>query len=197
MEQHESPADFGKGPQAEVRRWLMELSLAEKRDKDWRDLGKKIWDIYRGKGRRKNSFNILWSNTETLAPAIFNSAPQPNVRRRFKDADPVGKVVSTVLERCLEFQTDTEQFMSNMGLDVLDMLLPGRGVSRIRYVPSLVQVGGPRVSRPKTPTKRSCRATTTSWLGSRSASSMSSGMISGMARARHGLRCSGWPFAID
>lgn len=146
MENHQTPADFGKGPQGEVRRWLMELRLADKREKDWRELGKKIWDRYRGKGRKRNSFNILWSNTETLAPAVFNSPPQPNVRRRFKDADPVGKVVSEVLERCLSFQTDTEQFMTAVGQDVLDMLLPGRGVSRIRYVPSLVQVGGPSES---------------------------------------------------
>lgn len=143
MENHESPADFGKGSQGEVRRWLMELTLADKRDKDYRESGKKIWDVYRGKARKRNSFNILWSNTETLAPAVFNSPPQPNVRRRFKDADPVGKVVSTVLERCLEFQTDTEPFMSAVSLDVLDMLLPGRGVSRIRYVPSIVPSAAP------------------------------------------------------
>ncbi len=137
----ESPEDFGNNPQGEVRRWLMELSLSDKREKDFRELGKKIWDKYRGKGRKKNSFNILWSNTETLAPAVFNSPPQPNVRRRFKDADPVGKLVSTVLERCLEFQTDNEQFMSAISMDVLDTLLPGRGTSRIRYVPSVVQTG--------------------------------------------------------
>ncbi|MBN9410840.1 MAG: hypothetical protein J0H69_16965 [Burkholderiales bacterium] len=142
-ETYEREQDFGPGKKGLVRRWLMELSLAEKRDKDFRQVGKKVWDQYRGKGRRKNSFNILWSNTETLAPAVFNSPPVPNVRRRFKDADLVGKWASQYLERCLAFQTDTEPFVHNIKQDVLDMLLPGRGIGRVRYVPSLVQVGTP------------------------------------------------------
>lgn len=144
METYQTPADFGNEPKGIVRRWMMELKLADKREEDFIKTGKKIWDVYRGKGRKKNSFNILWSNTETLKPALFNSPPEPNVRRRFKDADPVGKVGSEVLERCLSFQTDTEPFYSAIELDVLDMLLPGRGLSRIRYVPSLVQVGTPQ-----------------------------------------------------
>lgn len=142
-ETYQTPTDFGTDPEGIVRRWVMELKLADKRDDDFLKTGKKVWDVYRGKGRKKNSFNVLWSNTETLAPAVFNSPPQPNVRRRFKDKDPVGKVASEMLERCLTFQTDTEPFMSAVADDVLDMLLPGRGVSRIRYVPSLVQVGTP------------------------------------------------------
>jgi len=134
----DTKADFGKGPNAVVRRWLKELDLAEKTEKDWREVGEKIWKRYRGTQRRKNSFNILWSNTETLAPALFNTPPSPDVRRRFRDDDPVGKITSQILERCLEFQTDTEQFMGCVKQDVLDAILPGRGVSRIKYVPALV-----------------------------------------------------------
>ena len=131
-----TPADFGSGPAAEVRRWLKELDLADASEKDWRTTSEKIWKRYRSRQRKKNSFNILWSNTETLAPALFNTPPSPDVRRRFRDDDPVGKAVSTLLERCLEFQTDTENFMNAMKQDVLDAILPGRGVSRVKYVPS-------------------------------------------------------------
>lgn len=133
----EKPSDFGPGPAAEVRRWLKELDLAEKTEKKWREQGDKIWKRYRGTARRRNSFNILWSNTEVLAPALFNTPPSPDVRRRYRDADPVGKAVSQLLERCLEFQTDTEGFMSCIKADVLDAILPGRGVSRVKYVPSM------------------------------------------------------------
>lgn len=132
----DKPSDFGTGPGAEVRRWLKELDLADSTEKDWRSTSEKIWKRYRGRQRRKNSFNILWSNTETLAPALFNTPPSPDVRRRFRDEDPVGKAVSTLLERCLEFQTDTEQFMHAIKQDVLDACLPGRGVSRVKYVPA-------------------------------------------------------------
>lgn len=136
MNTTDTPADFGPGEKGEVRRWLKELELASKVEKEWRDTALQIYDRYRGKKRRRNSFNILWSNTETLAPALYNSPPKPDVRRRFKDADPVGKVVAQMLERCLEFQTDTGPFAESVKADVLDMLLPGRGVSRVRYVPS-------------------------------------------------------------
>lgn len=131
-----TPADFGTGPAAEVRRWLKELDLADASEKDWRNTAEKIWKRYRSRQRRKNSFNILWSNTETLAPALFNTPPAPDVRRRFRDDDPVGKAVSTLLERCLEFQTDTEGFMTSIKQDVLDAILPGRGLSRVKYCPS-------------------------------------------------------------
>jgi hypothetical protein len=137
----ETTEDFGKGDQAIQRRWLLELKLADKRESDWRKQSKLIIDRYRGKNRKKNSFNILWSNTETLMPAIYSSLPKPDVRRRFKDADPVGKAVSDVLSRALEFQIDIEQFDTSLKHDLLDMLLTGRGVSRIRYVPSLKQLG--------------------------------------------------------
>lgn len=130
------PSDFGTGPSAEVRRWLKEIDLADKSEQDWRASGEKILKRYRSRQRRKNSFNILWSNTETLAPALFNTPPAPDVRRRFRDDDPVGKAVSQLLERCLEFQVDTEQFMHAIKQDVLDAILPGRGVSRVKYVPA-------------------------------------------------------------
>src|SRR3954468_1301073 len=136
----EKPSDFGAGPNADVRRWLKELDLAEKTEKKWRDQVEKIWRRYRGTARKKNSFNILWSNTEVLLPALFNSPPSPDVRRRYRDADPVGKVVSQLMERCLEFQMDTEAFMACIKADVLDAILPGRGVSRVKYVPSMAPV---------------------------------------------------------
>lgn len=126
-------------PEAEVRRWILELELADKREKDWRKNAKGIYDRYRGVARKKNSFNILWANTEVMRPAMYNSTPKPDVRRRFRDADPLGKAVSEVLERGLTFAVDDADFDSAIKFDVLDMLLPGRGISRVRYIPSIKQ----------------------------------------------------------
>ena len=137
----ERPSDLGSSPQSVVKRWLLELKLADKREKDWRKSVEKIWDRYRQKSSKKNSFNILWSNTETLRPAVYNSLPQPDVRRRYKDADPMGKAVSEVLKRSLSYGLDTQDFDGTMKHAVLDMLLPGRAVVRVRYVPDIVQVG--------------------------------------------------------
>src|SRR5215471_18691790 len=91
----DTPKDFGTGPQAEVRRWLVELKLARKRMDDWRKGSKKLWDLYHGTraGRKRNSYNVLYANTEILSPAVYNSLPTPDIRRRFGDADPMGKAV--------------------------------------------------------------------------------------------------------
>ena len=139
--QNERKEDLGDGDKGIQRRWMLELKLSDKREAEWRKTAKATIDRYRGRNRKKNSFNILWSNTETLMPAVYNSLPQPNVRRRFKDEDPVGKAVSDILSRSLEFSVDIEQFDTAIKHSLLDMLLTGRGVNRIRYVPSFEQVG--------------------------------------------------------
>lgn len=124
----------------DARRWKKELQLASKREKTWRERSERIVERYRGEEKKKNRFNVLWSNTEILRPAYYNSKPSPDVRRRFRDADPVGKAVSEVLERSLIVVTDGSSTDASLKNDVLDGLLCGRGVSRVRYVPKLTQV---------------------------------------------------------
>ena len=137
----ERASDIENDSKGIVRRWILELNLADKREKDWRGKADKIWSRYRQNDVKKHSFNILWANTETLRPAVYNSLPQPDVRRRFKDADPLGKAVSETLKRSLEYGLDTSDFDASIKATVLDLLLPGRGVARVRYVPSFIQVG--------------------------------------------------------
>jgi hypothetical protein len=118
-----------------VRRWLLEIKLASKREKDWREKAVAILDKYRGKDRKKNSFNILWANTEVLRPALYNSTPKPDVRRRFRQNDMLGKAVAEVAERSLSYCIDAYDLDNCVKNDVLDALLPGRGLSRVRYIP--------------------------------------------------------------
>ena len=118
----------------EARRWKRELDIAGRREKDWRTEGEKIVSRYRGEERKKGRYNVLWSNTEILRPSLYNSPAKPDVRRRFRDADPLGKAVSTVLERCLDIIVEGPDVESSIKNDVLDGLLAGRGVTRIRYV---------------------------------------------------------------
>jgi hypothetical protein len=139
----DSAKDFGRGPQAEYRRWMVELSLAKKRMKPWREKCKKMFDLYHGTStaRKKNSYNALYANTEILAPSVYNSLPTPDTRRRFANDDPLGKAVSEVINRSLTFNCETTGFDTEIKCDVLDMLIIGRGISRVRYIPDLVQVG--------------------------------------------------------
>jgi len=84
-------------------------------------------------------FNILWSNVQTIQPAIFARLPRPDVSRRFRDNDPIGRVASMMLERALEFEIEHYgDYKSAMNNTVLDRLLGGRGVSWVRYEPHIV-----------------------------------------------------------
>jgi hypothetical protein len=138
----ETKTDLGKSPEAQARRWKLELKLAGKRESKWREKVKDIYKTYAPETAATNSFNILWTNTETLRQSVYNSLPEPQVRRRYTDADPVGKAVSEVLTRSLEFAQETYDFDAVIKGDVLAMLLPGRSVSRVRYVPDIKQIGG-------------------------------------------------------
>lgn len=126
----------------DASKWKRELDLSSRREKDWRSDGDKIIKRYRGEERKKSRFNVLWSNTEILRASIYNSRPNPDVRRRFRDNDPTGKAVSEILERCLMVLVDGYDFDCMMKNDALDGLLPGRGVSRVRYIASIAQTGG-------------------------------------------------------
>jgi len=139
---------YGDSPEDLVKYWLDELEDSDKTEKDWRDDAKSVVDIYRGEDvaatavnsdgqkMRRNTFNILWSNIETLKPAIYNKTPVPNVQRRFKDEDQLGRAVAQVLERSLEFMVDANDLDAPMSDAVDDYLLVGRGVTRVRYVPT-------------------------------------------------------------
>lgn len=121
-----------------VIHWLNEISDAKKREKDYRKEGERILKIYGGEKKNEVPFNILYSNTETLEPALYSNTPRPVVQRRFKDEDPLGKASAHAGQRGLEFLLDTnvegyETFDDGMNAAVLDALLPGRGITCIKY----------------------------------------------------------------
>ena len=123
--------------------WYNTIMGYEKAYKRWEGRADKIIRRYKDDSRYDRNpnarFNILWSNVQTITPAIFARLPRPDVSRRFRDNDPIGRVASMMLERALEFEiehyTDYKSAMSNA---VLDRLLGGRGVSWVRYEPHIV-----------------------------------------------------------
>ena len=122
--------------------WLGEISKAEDSLKEWHDRGKRVVDRYRDdrtyRTKAKRQFNILWSNVQVLKPALYGRMPKPEVSRRYKDQDPVGRIAATMLERCLEYEIEQyPDFNAAMSGAVEDRLLPGRGVAWIRYEPKI------------------------------------------------------------
>ena len=122
----------------EVTDWLKEIKAAQKREKDFREKGREIAEIYEGKCYVP--YNILYSNTETMLPALFSELPKPVVKRRFDDDDPLGKAVSESAQRLLEYlidkdinEADKDEFYTAIEGSVLDGLLPGRGITMVKY----------------------------------------------------------------
>lgn len=130
-------------------KWKREVNMYEKEYAKWEFRGHQVIERYMdkrtidtgvntGDGSR---FNILWSNTQTIMPAVYAKMPKVEVGRRYKDKDPVGRVASIILERCVSFENEQySDFHSAMQGAVQDRLLPGRGVAWIRYEPSIVPV---------------------------------------------------------
>lgn len=127
---------------AEVERYLGYISAYDKAFEKWIERTGKIEKRYRDDakdhtyGSEGARFNVLWSNVQTLVPATFSRLPQPDVSRRFRDTDPVGRVASLILERALEFEVrHYPDFREAMKNSVLDRFLGGRGVAWVRYEP--------------------------------------------------------------
>ena len=115
--------------------WLDEIDKAGKREREWRKEAKEVLGRYRNEKRKRRGFNILWANTELLKPAVLSRTPQPDVRRRFLQEDPVAHMAAQLLEKALKFTADDPRFAFTEALEGArdDMLLPGRGVTRVIY----------------------------------------------------------------
>ena len=117
--------------------------------KKWEARAQKIIKRYRDDNRSQNTnetakFNILWSNVQTLIPAVYARLPKADVSRRFGDNDQVGRVASLLIERALDFEIEHyPDFRSTMKHAVEDRFLGGRGTSWVRYEPHVQAVGMP------------------------------------------------------
>ena len=136
-------ADIQSSDLHKVARWVAEITLYDRECQTWYERGKRILRRYKderspiGGDDSRTRYNVLWSNTQTLQPALYARNPKPDIQRRFKDADPIGRVTSDILERSATYFCDTDGFGSGMRNCVLDFLLPGRGTTWIRYVPHM------------------------------------------------------------
>jgi hypothetical protein len=123
--------------------WYKTIMGYERSYKRWEARVDRIVKKYKDDSRYDRNpnarFNILWSNVQTIQPAIFARLPRPDVSRRFRDNDPIGRVASMMLERALEFEIEHYgDYKSAMNNAVLDRLLGGRGVAWVRYEPHIV-----------------------------------------------------------
>jgi hypothetical protein len=131
----------------DVDRYLRIVGQYDNEFAKWQARVKKIIKRYRDDTRGQSmtesaKFNILWSNVQTLIPAVYAKLPKADVSRRFGDNDPVGRVASSLLERALDFEIEHySDFRSCMRHSVEDRFLGGRGTAWVRYEPHVAPIG--------------------------------------------------------
>jgi len=131
-------APDGDGPDV-VNFWITELGRYETEFKPWTARCENIVRRYRDERDQVNrgqvKYAILWSNIQTLKPAVFSRAPQPVVERRYLDSDPLGRIASQTLERATETTIELGRLYQQGDKAILDYLLVGRGQLWDRYEP--------------------------------------------------------------
>jgi hypothetical protein len=129
---------------SEVQYYLNHIASYDREFTKWETRANRILKRYRDDSRGvqdgTSKFNILWSNVQTLKAATFARMPRPDVSRRFRDNDPVGRVAALILERALDYEishyTDYREALMSC---VYDRFLGGRGVAWVRYEPKFTQ----------------------------------------------------------
>ena len=131
----------------ELEKYLRVIGTYENEFAKWQARVKKLVKRYRddtrGSGGNETAkFNILWSNVQTLIPAVYAKLPKADVSRRFGDNDPVGRVAARLVERAIDFEIEHyPDFRSTMKYDVEDRFLGGRGTAWVRYEPHVAPIG--------------------------------------------------------
>ena len=131
----------------ELEKYLRAVGTYDNEFAKWQARVKKLVKRYRDdtrgqSGNETAKFNILWSNVQTLIPAVYAKLPKADVQRRFGDNDPVGRVASRLIERAIDFEIEHfPDFRSTMRYDVEDRFLGGRGTAWVRYEPHVAPIG--------------------------------------------------------
>lgn len=132
--------DAADTPDQQHAHWGQELARAKKRFRTFWDGGDGVVDSYRlqradgGEAMSKDKYNILYSSTETIRPNLYAQQPKPRVVLRSVDtASDASRIAARLLEGCLVYVAQEEDFDELMEAAVEDYLLPGLGVAWARY----------------------------------------------------------------
>lgn len=130
------PAPDGEKLAELGRKWMDRIGAAHRREDYWLKEADKATRAYTGEegdgASNRLTFNILHSNVETIVPAIYNSTPTPDIRRRFRDPDETSRVLAQVIERCISVQIDDGALDVEIEALAQDAYVAGRGVVRVR-----------------------------------------------------------------
>lgn len=111
----------------------------------WVESCDKIRDIYRYENSRTSTrkYQLLWSNMETMKGATYAKPPKADVSRRFLDKDPTARQAALMVERCIDYTFDANNYDGVFKQVRDDYLLDARGQARVVYEPVMEAVGLP------------------------------------------------------
>lgn len=123
--------------QKRIKQYWREIERYRQFTNDWHQDAKNIEKLYLDEDRGENSatrrFSLLWSNVETLKPAVYAKLPNVQCSRRYKDKDPVARVAAELMERCVNTSFEIYDVDEVFQMVRDDRLLPGRGQAWVRY----------------------------------------------------------------
>lgn len=130
--------------------WLKQMDSALEREKDWRKSAAEVLRMY--EGEKKMSYNVVYSNTEVLMPALYSATPKPAVMRRLKTKpEPIAAAAADILNKALQWTMDTNdgeecEFDQLMADTVLAAVVPGRGQAWFTYDARFKEVEPPTIA---------------------------------------------------
>lgn len=135
--------DDVKTKAAFVRSWLDRLELTSDEEKEWRKDSEEARMVYEAgkEAPTGTAFNLYYSYIETVCPSLYNSTPNPDIRRRFNDRDPTAKEGADTIERVISYSVDEYDFDDTFSDCVFDLATTGRGVPRVKYIAELAEDG--------------------------------------------------------
>lgn len=137
------PSD-AKRAEDTVAYWLKEIAASRSREKNWRKQGDNVLAIYEAGKEEQNTYNILYSNTDTLQPSLYSRTPRVVVKPRRNRKSPLAQLAAKFAQNTLTFLLDNPD-PSYPSLDSMferattSALLPGRGLMRFKYDADIVE----------------------------------------------------------
>jgi hypothetical protein len=131
-------------PDARLRKYWREIEAYGKATENWTQQAEKIVKLYLDQHRTAASprrFALLWSNIETLKPAVYAKLPTVLCSRRYKDPHPIGRVAAELLERATNTVFDLYAVDETFRMVRDDRLLAGRGQAWVRYEADFTKAG--------------------------------------------------------
>lgn len=123
---------------AKANDWV--LRRYKKLSEAWLTAGYKALDLYEAEGAKDNPFNMVYSNTETISPGLYNATPQISVANRYatqEDQNAINVAAAQAAERAGNYFADSndgsyETFDDVARAAVFSALTVGQGQGRVR-----------------------------------------------------------------